>query len=77
MAGYNAGPNRIRRLRKEAESRGLDPNKWFKNVEYVVASKIGREPVEYVGNIFQHYVAYKRSLNELEMRQQAKQSSSR
>ena len=76
MAGYNAGPNRIRRLRKEAESRGLDPNKWFKNVEYVAASKIGREPVEYVGNIFQHYVAYKRSLNEIEMRKRVKQSAS-
>jgi len=76
MAGYNAGPTRIRRLRKEAENRGLDPNKWFKNVEYVAASKIGREPVEYVGNIFQHYVAYKRSLNEIEVRRQVKQPAS-
>jgi membrane-bound lytic murein transglycosylase MltF len=76
MAGYNAGPSRIRRLRKEAENRGLDPNKWFKNVEYVAASRIGREPVVYVGNIFQHYVAYKRSLKELEVRRQVKQTSS-
>ena len=76
MAGYNAGPNRIRRLRKEAVGHGLDPNKWFNNVEYIVASKVGHEPVEYVGNIFKYYVAYKRSLNELEMRQQAKQPSS-
>ena len=76
MAGYNAGPNRIRRLRKEAENRGLDPNKWFKNVEYVAASMIGREPVEYVGNIFQNYVAYKRSLKELEVRRQVKQPAS-
>jgi membrane-bound lytic murein transglycosylase MltF len=77
MAGYNAGPNRIRRMRKEAESHGLDPDKWFKNVEYVVASRIGREPVEYVGNIFQHYVAYKRSLKEIEVRRQLKQAVSR
>ncbi len=76
MAGYNAGPSRIRRLRKEAEDRGLDPDKWFKNVEYVVASRIGREPVEYVGNIFQYYVAYKRSLKELEARRQVMQPSS-
>jgi membrane-bound lytic murein transglycosylase MltF len=76
MAGYNAGPSRIRRIRKEAENRGLDPNKWFKNVEYVAASMIGREPVEYVGNIFQNYVAYKRSLKELEVRRQVKQPAS-
>jgi membrane-bound lytic murein transglycosylase MltF len=71
MAGYNAGPNRIRRLRKETAERGLDPNKWFGNVEYVVASKVGREPVVYVGNIFKYYVAYKRVINELEERNKA------
>ena len=76
MAAYNAGPNRIRRLRKEAVVHGLDPNKWFNNVEYIVASTVGHEPVEYVGNIFKYYVAYKRSLNELEMRRHAKQPSS-
>jgi len=75
MAGYNAGPNRINRLRKETEKRGLDPNKWFGNVEDIVASKVGREPVVYVANIFKYYVAYKRSLNELEARNQAKQPS--
>ncbi len=72
MAGYNAGPNRIKRLRKETEKRGLNPDKWFGNVEHVVASKIGREPVVYVGNIFKYYVAYKRTLNELETRNQAR-----
>ncbi len=30
MAGYDVGPNRINRLRKEAEKRKLDPNQWFK-----------------------------------------------
>jgi len=77
MAGYNAGPNRIRRLRKEAVGHGLDPNKWFNNVEYIVASKVGHEPVEYVGNIFKYYVAYKRSLSELELRRQAKETHSK
>ena len=59
FAAYNAGPNRIARLRKTAEARGYDPNVWFDNVEHVVAEKVGQEPVRYVGNIFKYYVAYK------------------
>jgi membrane-bound lytic murein transglycosylase MltF len=58
FASYNAGPNRIQSLRKEAAKRGLDPNRWFKNVEYVVGEKIGQETVTYVSNIFKYYVAY-------------------
>jgi membrane-bound lytic murein transglycosylase MltF len=34
FASYNAGPNRIARLRKEAANNGLDPNKWFGNVTH-------------------------------------------
>jgi membrane-bound lytic murein transglycosylase MltF len=59
FASYNAGPNRIARLRKTAVSRGYDPNVWFGNVERVVAEKVGQEPVRYVSNIFKYYVAYK------------------
>jgi membrane-bound lytic murein transglycosylase MltF len=59
FASYNAGPNRIARLRKEAASRGLDPNKWFNNVELMVAEDIGQETVTYVSNIYKYYVAYK------------------
>jgi len=33
LAAYNAGPNRIQSLRREAAKRGLDPNKWFNNAE--------------------------------------------
>jgi membrane-bound lytic murein transglycosylase MltF len=58
FASYNAGPNRIQALRKEALKRGLDPNRWFKNVEYVVAQRIGEETVSYVANIFKYYIAY-------------------
>jgi len=58
FASYNAGPNRIQTLRKETAKRGLDPNRWFKNVEYVVGEKIGQETVTYVSNIFKYYVAY-------------------
>jgi membrane-bound lytic murein transglycosylase MltF len=66
MAGYNAGPNRINRLRKKAPARGLNPDKWFNNVEHIVAASVGREPVTYVGNIYKYYVAYKLGLSQLE-----------
>ncbi len=58
FAGYNAGPNRINRFRKIAQERGLDPNKWFGNVELIAAEKIGRETVQYIQNIYNYYVAY-------------------
>ncbi len=59
LAAYNAGPGRIRRLRKEAEERGYDPNLWFDNVEIIVAEQIGRETVQYVANIFKYYLTYR------------------
>jgi len=31
LAAYNAGPNRIARLRGLAPEYGLDPNRWFEN----------------------------------------------
>ena len=58
FASYNAGAGRISQLRREAAKRGLDPNVWFRNVEYVVADKIGAETVTYVGNIYKYYIAY-------------------
>ena len=59
FASYNAGPGRVSQLRKEAAKRGLDPNKWFSNVEVVAAEKIGRETVQYVSNIYKYYLAYR------------------
>lgn len=59
FAGYNGGPNRIARLRREAAEIGLDPNLWFDNVELVVSKRIGRETVQYVSNIYKYYVAYR------------------
>jgi membrane-bound lytic murein transglycosylase MltF len=58
IASYNAGPNRIRELRKEAAARHLNPNIWFDNVERVASEKIGRETVQYVSNIYKYYIAY-------------------
>lgn len=62
FASYNAGPARIARLRTKAAEQGLDPNKWFDNVEIVAAREIGRETVQYVANIFKYYLAYRLSM---------------
>jgi membrane-bound lytic murein transglycosylase MltF len=59
FASYNAGAGRISSLRKEAAKRGLDPNIWFQNVEYVVAEKIGQETITYVNNIYKYYIGYR------------------
>jgi membrane-bound lytic murein transglycosylase MltF len=59
FASYNAGPGNISRMRKEAAKRGLDPDKWFNNVELVTAEKLGIETPTYVRNIYKYYVAYK------------------
>jgi membrane-bound lytic murein transglycosylase MltF len=59
FASYNAGPARVRQLRQEAAKRGLDPNVWFQNVEYVAAEKVGPETVTYVSNIYKYYIAYR------------------
>ncbi|MCK5482549.1 MAG: transglycosylase SLT domain-containing protein, partial [Gemmatimonadetes bacterium] len=58
MAGYNAGPTRIRRLRREAAAAGLDPDKWFDNVEVAVAREVGSETVRYVSNIMKYYITF-------------------
>jgi membrane-bound lytic murein transglycosylase MltF len=74
FASYNAGPGRVRQLRREAEKRGLDPNVWFGNVEQIASERIGRETVTYVSNIYKYYVAYRLVLEENERRAAAKSS---
>ena len=58
FAAYNAGPGRIRQLRREAVAQGLDQNVWFDNVERIASERIGRETVTYVSNIYKYYVTY-------------------
>jgi len=74
FASYNAGPGRIRQLRREAEKRGLDPNVWFGNVEQIASERIGRETVTYVSNIYKYYVAYRLLVEEGERREAAKEA---
>ena len=59
FASYNAGAAKIAKMRTEAAARGLDRDKWFNNVEIVVAEKIGIETTTYVRNIYKYYVAYR------------------
>ena len=70
FASYNAGPGRVRQLRREAEKRGLNPNVWFGNVERVASERIGRETVTYVSNIYKYYITY-RLLTEQQARRDA------
>ena len=72
FASYNAGPNRIARLRKQAAAMGLDPNVWFGNVEMVAAKDIGQETVTYVSNIYKYYIAYKLAVEQRQFREKAK-----
>jgi membrane-bound lytic murein transglycosylase MltF len=68
FASYNAGPGRVSQLRKEAAEQGLDPNRWFNNVELIAAKRIGRETVQYVSNIYKYYLAYQMVMQQEELR---------
>ena len=59
FASYNCGPGNMSKMRKAAVKSGLDPDKWFNNVEIVTAQKIGIETTTSVRNIYKYYVAYK------------------
>jgi len=73
FASYNAGPGNISKMRKETKKRGLDPDKWFNNVEIVTAEKIGAETTTYVRNIYKYYVAYKLTLEAQEVARKARE----
>jgi membrane-bound lytic murein transglycosylase MltF len=73
FASYNAGPGNISKMRKEAEMSGLDPDKWFNNVEIVTAQKIGIESTTYVRDIYKYYVAYKLMVERREATRKARE----
>ena len=72
LAAYNAGPARIAKLRAEAEASGLDPDRWFDNVELVAARRIGRETVTYVRNVVSYYLAYRMAFERAQLRAEAR-----
>jgi len=73
FAAYNCGPGRVASLRREAARRGLDPNRWFNNVEIIAADKIGSETVTYVSNIYKYYTAYKLLIAQDDERRKARE----
>ena len=76
FASYNAGPARVKELRKKAVAMGLDPNVWFRNVEIAAAKSIGRETVQYVRNIYKYYITYQMVFKQFEKKQLQKDKSS-
>lgn len=77
FASYNAGPAKVASLRKQAKAAGLNPDKWFNNVELIAAKRIGRETVTYVSNIYKYYLAYQLMARVQEDRQAARNAASR
>jgi membrane-bound lytic murein transglycosylase MltF len=73
FASYNAGPGNISKMRKEAQKRGLDQDRWFNHVEIVVAEKIGIETTTYVRNIYKYYAAYKLQADLADERRKARE----
>jgi membrane-bound lytic murein transglycosylase MltF len=63
FASYNCGAGNVAKARSAAEKRGLNPNKWFNNVELVIGEQIGTQTTTYVRNIYKYYVAYKLTLD--------------
>lgn len=56
-AAYNMGPNKLLRMREKAEEMGLDPDRWFGNVELAAGKALGRQVVKYVSDVYKYYVA--------------------
>jgi membrane-bound lytic murein transglycosylase F len=78
LAAYNAGQGHVKDARRLARQQGLNPDKWFNNVEkaMLLLSKKefarrarhgyvrGREPVNYVRDIRNRFLAYQRLARE-------------
>jgi membrane-bound lytic murein transglycosylase F len=78
LASYNAGPEHVRDARRLAAARGLNPDRWFDNVEeamqllsrgeYARSAQHGycrgSEPVDYVREILARYKAYREAAAE-------------
>jgi len=74
LAAYNAGPDRIEKLRHLAAAEGYDPNRWFNNVEFIAARRIGADTPNYVSNVYKYYLAYK-MITEQNARRQTSRSA--
>ncbi len=75
LAAYNLGPARVTMLRNTADAEGYDPDRWFDNVEIIAAREVGREPVQYVANIFKYYQSYRLALQHQSRHQAAREDA--
>jgi membrane-bound lytic murein transglycosylase MltF len=72
-AAYNAGPGNVRRMRRMTKELGLDPNRWFGNVEHAALAIIGQETVQYVRNIYKYYLTYQSLREQADAQKEARQ----
>jgi membrane-bound lytic murein transglycosylase MltF len=71
FGAYNAGPGNMQRARRRAKKLGLDPNRWFNNVEIGMYRAVSGQPASYVRNIYKYYVTYQGLEKSREEREQA------
>ncbi|RME63378.1 MAG: lytic transglycosylase F, partial [Nitrospirae bacterium] len=67
LAAYNAGPAKVRKARNLARRMGLNPARWFRNVEIAMLRLVGQETVRYVSNINKYYILYKLAIESGEL----------
>lgn len=70
LASYNAGPNRIRRLRQLAAEKGYDGDVWFGNVDRFAP----QEARTYVASINRMYYSFRLGLRALDAREMERDS---
>jgi len=71
FAGYNAGPGRVRQLRRETEKRASIPTCGSATSSASPPERIGRETVTSVSNIYKYYTAYRLWADQKERRDAA------
>ena len=62
VASYNMGPNNVAKARDQASTLGFNPNEWFNNVEFMMAERVGLEPMIYVRNVYKYLISYELKL---------------
>jgi len=72
LAAYNAGPAKVRRARALAKKMGLDPDRWFRNVEMAMLRMVGQETVRYVSNINKYYILFRSYFERERLRREKK-----
>jgi membrane-bound lytic murein transglycosylase MltF len=73
LAAYNAGPAKVQEARRLAARMGLDPDRWFRNVEIAMLRLVGSETVRYVSNINKYYILFKREYVLNQKREEARE----